>query len=532
MAEPRKLDPELSEPERRDLVRRITERGSRGYQAEETTVQPSVDYAAAAEAAVRADPVVLPPSAQEELAGITGQVSEEAGRFAAAQREIFERGRQRELEAGQRYFDQGALVREAQDFALARYSEQLAEDERRRQEAARRAASAFQSFYQPPQADPGDSAPGPVAMASPGLAGPLRAVRGVDPDMVDAAYENFFARLPEDQIDDANLLTQAYDDLFEEAMDLTQDYIATGRSEAETRKLLAEGLDGAGMATYDADRMAGYIVTAYAPFWEGDFSDNPLDPFRYAPPGLEERTRPSGGYTAPVTGQAANTPRPDTYLTRGTSSMPAPAAAPSYSSPQAAMQYGPPPQARPPVSTAANRLDRKAADPVSYYTETAAEELARKYGLTLVPTAAAPAAPQPRGQMPSVPAPLAPTPPGPSALMPVASVPQEMIDAYTETAYDRLINKYGLTPPSPEAQVPSSSFTEAGRPMEMYPSLGRSIPIQRFAAPVPVPAAVPVPQIRPVAGGPFFGPGDFRNEQFSQYIPGLTPVDGLLARYQ
>ena len=110
------------------------------------------------------------------------------------------------------------------------------------------------------------------------------------------------------------------------------------------------------------------------------------------------------------------------------------------------MQYGPPVPARTPVSTAANRINRLAADPVSYYTETAAEELARKYGLTLAPTAAAPSAPQPQGQMPSVPAPLAPTPPGPRALMPAASVPQEMIDAYTETAYDRLINKYGLTP--------------------------------------------------------------------------------------
>jgi len=314
MAEPRKLDPELSEPERRDLVRRITERGSRGYQAEETTVQPSVDYAAAAEAAVRADPVVLPPSAQEELAGITGQVADEAQRFAAAQREIFERGRQRELEAGQQYFDQGALVREATDFALARYSEQLAEDERRRQEAARQAASAFQSFSPFSTGDSGTRTPGALETASPELQGPRQIVRQPDPDLVDDAYENFFARLPEDQIDDANLLTQAYDGIFDEGMTAAQAYFALGKSEAETRKLLAEGMDAAGMSTYDANRMAGYIVTAYAPLWEGDFSDNPLDPFRFAPSGLEEQTR-FGGYTAPVTGQAANTPRPNTYLT-------------------------------------------------------------------------------------------------------------------------------------------------------------------------------------------------------------------------
>jgi len=317
MAEPRKLDPELSEPERRDLVRRITERGSRGYQAEETTVQPSVDYAAAAEAAVRADPVVLPPSAQEELAGITGQVADEAQRFAAAQREIFERGRQRELEAGQRYFDQGALVREATDFALARYSEQLAEDERRRQEAARRAASAFQSFSPAPTGDSGTRTPGALELASPELQGPRRIVRQPDPDLVDDAYENFFARLPEDQIDDANLLTQAYDGIFDEGMTAAQAYFALGKSEAETRKLLAEGMDAAGMATYDANRMAGYIVTAYAPLWEGDFSDNPLDPFRFDPAGIEERTRVPDGYIAP------NTPRPSTYLTSVLRSEPA-----------------------------------------------------------------------------------------------------------------------------------------------------------------------------------------------------------------
>jgi hypothetical protein len=198
---------------------------------------------------------------------------------------------------------------------LARYAEQLAENERLRQEAARQAASAFQSFSPAPTGDSGTRTPGALELASPELQGPRRIVRQPDPGLVDDAYENFFARLPEDQIDDANLLTQAYDGIFDEAMTAAQAYFALGKSEAETRKLLAEGMDAAGMSTYDANRMADYIVRAYAPLWEGDFSDNPLDPFRFAPSGLEERTRPSGGYTAPVTGQAANTPRPDTYLT-------------------------------------------------------------------------------------------------------------------------------------------------------------------------------------------------------------------------
>lgn len=311
MADPRKLDPELSEPERRDLVRRITERGSRAARAEETTVQPSVDYAAAAEAAVRADPVVLPPSAQEELAGITGAVSEEAGRFAAAQREIFGRGRQRELEAGQRYFDQGALVREAQDFALARYAEQLAEAERQRQAALSASDSPF-SFLGDPQ--PGAVVP-PLLGAAQGLHGPRQAivepVRPVDDSMRNNALDDFFTSIPGDQVDDAVLLTGAYEGLWEEGMSHALAYYGMGKSYEESQRLLSESLDAAGMATSDAVRLAEYIMLSYSSMWET--TEQIRDPFRYAVPGLEEQTREP--YYAPVTGQPANTPRPDTWMT-------------------------------------------------------------------------------------------------------------------------------------------------------------------------------------------------------------------------
>jgi hypothetical protein len=314
MAEPRKLDPELSEPERRDLVRRITERGSRAARAEETTVRPSRDYAAAAEAAVRADPVVLPPSAQEELAGITGAVADEAGRFAAAQREIFDRGRQRELEAGQRFFDQGALVREAQDFALARYSEQLAEAERRRQAALSASDSPF-SFV----GDPQPMVVPPLLAAAQALQGPRQAIAEpvlpVDNSMREDALNDFFTALPGDQVEDAVLLTGTYEDLWEEAMSHALAYYGMGKSYEESERLLAESMVGAGVPAADAQRLAEYVMKSYSTSGTGlwETTAEIRDPFRYTIPGLEEQTRQP--YFAPVTGQPANTPRPDTYMT-------------------------------------------------------------------------------------------------------------------------------------------------------------------------------------------------------------------------
>ncbi len=316
MAEPRKLDPELSEPERRDLVRRMTERGSRAARAEETTVRPSIDYAAAAEAAVRADPVVLPPSAQEELAGITGAVADEAGRFAAAQREIFERGRQRELGAGQRFFDQGALVREAQDFALARYSEQLAEaDAERQRRAASSASDSPLSFV----GDPQPMVVPPLLAAAQGLQGPRQAIAEpvlpVDNSMRENALNDFFTALPGDQVEDAVLLTGTYEDIWEEGMAHALAYYGMGKSYEESQRLLTESMVGAGLPAADAQRLAEYIMKSYSTSGTGlwETTAEIRDPFRYAIPGLEEQTRQP--YYAPVTGQPANTPRPDTYLT-------------------------------------------------------------------------------------------------------------------------------------------------------------------------------------------------------------------------
>ncbi len=265
---------------------------------------------------MRADPVVLPPSAQEELAGITGAVADEAGRFAAAQREIFERGRQRELGAGQRFFDQGALVREAQDFALARYSEQLAEaDAERQRRAASSASDSPLSFV----GDPQPMVVPPLLAAAQGLQGPRQAIAEpvlpVDNSMRENALNDFFTALPGDQVEDAVLLTGTYEDIWEEGMAHALAYYGMGKSYEESQRLLTESMVGAGLPAADAQRLAEYIMKSYSTSGTGlwETTAEIRDPFRYAIPGLEEQTRQP--YYAPVTGQPANTPRPDTYMT-------------------------------------------------------------------------------------------------------------------------------------------------------------------------------------------------------------------------
>ena len=122
-----RISTELSEPERRKLVKNIAERGSAGHRIKEETVQPSYDYAAAAEAAIAADPVELPPAAAEELSGMATQVSGDANRYAEAQRAIFERGQQRELDYGNAFYDRKVQQHEATNVQLSELQAELAE---------------------------------------------------------------------------------------------------------------------------------------------------------------------------------------------------------------------------------------------------------------------------------------------------------------------------------------------------------------------------------------------------------------------
>ena len=125
-----------TEREKRDLVKSISERGRAGYKAKEETVKPNVDLAAAGAAAVAAEPVDLTSAAQNTANAVAGAPAASAGRYAEAQRALFEQGRGREqVYMGERYgAGQDTLV-EGTNVALGKYDDALAE-----QEAARLAA--------------------------------------------------------------------------------------------------------------------------------------------------------------------------------------------------------------------------------------------------------------------------------------------------------------------------------------------------------------------------------------------------------
>ena len=127
---------DLSEPERRALVQRIAERGTRSETIKETTVKPSYDYSKAAEAAIAGDPVDLPPAALAELTDTVSAPAADASRYANAQAEIFKRGQGRELATGQQFFDDKETQVQATNFKIAEYDEDM------RAAAAERAAAA------------------------------------------------------------------------------------------------------------------------------------------------------------------------------------------------------------------------------------------------------------------------------------------------------------------------------------------------------------------------------------------------------
>mgnify|MGYP003636407260 CR=1 FL=1 len=127
-----------AEREKRDLVANIAARGREAYKAKEDTVKPTQDLAAAASAAVKADPVDIPSDAMESLIATSGAPVADASRYAEAQRAIFESGRGREQEyMGERYGGGHDRMVTGTNYALDQYDKDLAEAE-----AARRASLA------------------------------------------------------------------------------------------------------------------------------------------------------------------------------------------------------------------------------------------------------------------------------------------------------------------------------------------------------------------------------------------------------
>lgn len=121
------ISEELSEPERRKLVKQIAERGTAGHRIKEEVVAPSYDYAAAAEAAAVADPVDLGPAAMGELTEGVNQMASDAERYAEAQRAIFARGRGRELAYGNEFYDRKAQQHKATNHVLDMMATEIAE---------------------------------------------------------------------------------------------------------------------------------------------------------------------------------------------------------------------------------------------------------------------------------------------------------------------------------------------------------------------------------------------------------------------
>lgn len=358
----------LTEKGRRDLVDRIAERGSRGYETVERTVAPSQDLAAAADAAVQADPVVLPPAAQAALAELTGAPVTAANNYAEAQRAIFARGQEREQAYGGQFYDDTQRQVRGHNAQLIEYATALQEAAEATAAAAARRRSSYAPSSSPVAAPvtedgaivPADNAwsanptPTGVYEASPALHGPRDYVVEVNQDDLIASQENFLTAIPEDQQDDALLLTQAYPNHVRDAMLAIEDYIGLGYSASQTLQFLTDSLDGAGLARSDASRIAQWVVDSHASMFPAENDWN-----------AAQRQASAFGLSDDLVDSMTDTRRAPHHLGTGVSSDPVAGAPPSS---QLA-----------PDGTAARRIQDRAADPLS---GTAYGRLVAKYGLS------------------------------------------------------------------------------------------------------------------------------------------------------
>lgn len=266
----------LSEQGRRDMVSRIAAGGSAGYEVAETAKRPTADLAAAAEAAVAADPVDLGPGASAALSELTGGTMGSSSSYVDAQREIFERSRQRGGERGGQYYDDVQRQIGAQNRALGEYAADVEAYYKQLGERRSGGGGGGSSSWNLPVADIAvdDAAMprtySPLEMVSTPLQGPRQFSRMPDQEVVNAGLDGFFMSIDPDQIDDAAMLTAAYPDMFDDGVAAAQAYYALGMDKAAAEAELAASLDAAGMATYDAERMAGWIITSLGAVWQDD----------------------------------------------------------------------------------------------------------------------------------------------------------------------------------------------------------------------------------------------------------------------
>lgn len=223
-----------TEREKRDLVAAIAERGRAGYKAKEQTVQPNVDLAAAAAATVAADPVDLNAAQTEALGATAGAPAASAGRYAEAQRAIFEQGRGREQEyMGQRYGEGHDTQVEATNVDLGKYEAAL-------QEAAARAAAV--GVYPPTPSDD-----------------PQQEIGAYDPVRLNEIPYRIPAKMPE-----------GLPDWYYPAHDEMTDLYARGFSFGGATGQMFTYLRNTGMSDDEARAALAEIEAVWAPQWNED----------------------------------------------------------------------------------------------------------------------------------------------------------------------------------------------------------------------------------------------------------------------
>tara|TARA_R110000751_G_scaffold50625_2_gene111724 strand:+ start:1198 stop:2286 length:1089 start_codon:yes stop_codon:yes gene_type:complete len=122
------ISADAAEAQRRQMTQAVAAQGSRGYETQAATVQPSKDVAAAAQRSILAAPVDMTDGQRSALATGTDELAGSAELYADAQRQIFKTGQDSALAAGNTAYDGFSTLAEAQNFQLDRYRQQLADN--------------------------------------------------------------------------------------------------------------------------------------------------------------------------------------------------------------------------------------------------------------------------------------------------------------------------------------------------------------------------------------------------------------------
>jgi len=294
------LDKEITEIERRRLVKSLAASGTRGQEQRDTSVQTTTDYSAAAADIFAGDPVQLSATAEQSLVDTANEPVESGTRYADAQQAIFDRSRQRSADSNNQYLDDHGTTIEAQQYKLAQYEEDLLK--------AQQDALSRRGYAGGPTGPPGPPGPQPRAdnafqptesgfyENSPQLHGPRADVRSFTDDMDYDPYllqspQNFRAQDGEDFF---NLIAE-YPQLYSDANLAVEDYYNKGYSYEDTIKFIGDTL-AITMGGADGRAMARWIMSSYEQLWgpQESFADTVFD--------FRDQRGPQGPVFSPETG--------------------------------------------------------------------------------------------------------------------------------------------------------------------------------------------------------------------------------------